>query len=593
LTAEAEKNSVLCGQNFLLDLKENLGYNYCVDKISRVSSRQLVKILLEGTKSIFSPDRVEKVGENVVNVLSLVLPLEKCCLWLVDEAGRDFSLIVSAGLGKNWVKKNKFLDLKKDVIKQVISTGKPEKVSKIDKENSYPGLAFAGEKIKSFYLLPLLKNTQTIGIIGLFWCKSYKIKQEEEKVLSVLGVQAAAALASIRAHERLKLGGNIDGLTGLYTHRYFQEALNNELARARRFKYPVCLMMIDIDHFKKYNDTFGHPAGDVVLKTIAEIIRHKLRSYDTVARYGGEEISVILPYTTREKAKPLAERIRREIASYHFKGTEDVKVTISLGLASYPDNAHTRQELIQRADQALYLAKEGGRNRVCFSLTSSRGLVRLAYCPPVLDTFYKFVLQGVKDVIADVGNVELAVRTPKKEEYNEQLKAFGKIQRKTVDAIALSSKTEGVMETVIRRANEKGISVFVFNLMKIPGITSYGKVVSFIGYDQMEAGRMVGEYLIKILRGKGEIAIIGGIPGQLDSFERREGFLDALSQRPEMKVVSARSADWQRSKARIVTRQILIEHPHLDAIFAVNDEMALGAEKESFCNWIGRNARCL
>lgn len=546
-----------------------------MDKTSQI--RGLFKIL-EAVKCISSTLQKPKIVELTIKALGSVVQMEICGVWLLEETGRELELVGGRGVKKQYLERHKFLEAKGSIAERVISSGKPLIIDGIAKKISFPSLDFfQEEKIKSYCLMPLIIANKVIGTVGLFWRKPHKIKQEKLKLISIIVSQAGASLESARAHAQLKLGGNIDGLTGLYTHRYFQETLANELSRARRFKYPVCLVMLDIDHFKRYNDTFGHPEGDIVLKTIAGIIKHNVRSYDTVARYGGEEITIILPYTMREKAKPLAERIRREVALYPFKGAKEVKVTISIGLASYPDNAHTRQEIIQRADQALYLAKEGGRNRICSSLTSSKGLVRLVFCPPVLDTFYGFVLQGIRDVMADVGNVELSVRAPRREAYDEQLKVLGEIDKKKVDAIALCSKVEGVMETLIRKANEKGVFIFVFNLMKIPGVTSYGKVASFIGYDQLEAGKMVGKYLIKLLRGEGEIAIIGGLPGQLDSFERREGFLNALSRVKGMRVVTSRSADWQRSKARIVTRQILNEYPQLDAIFAVNDEMALGA----------------
>lgn len=550
-----------------------------MDKLSKISFQQLVKIL-EGMKSIFSADCVTEAGGCILKYMASVIPLEKSCIWLLNETGRQLEIVASSGFKKELVQEDKFLDLKKSILQKIISSGKPYKIDGIDEKilcwKSYPAF-LRKEGIKSFYFLPLGRAPRAIGVVGLFWCKPCKIKKEEEELLSIVGLQARTVLENLRSRRQLELGGNIDGLTGLYTHRYFQEVLVNELSRARRFKYPVCLAMVDVDHFKRYNDTFGHPAGDVALKTIAGIIKRNVRSYDIVARYGGEEITIILPYASREKARPLIERIRKEVALCPFKGAEEVKVTVSIGLASYPDNASTRQEIIQRADQALYLAKEGGRNRVCSSLTSYRNLVRLAFSPPVLDIFYNFVLQGIKDVVANVGNVELFIQAPKQESYDKQLRMMEKINKKKIDAIAVCSKTEGVMEALIRKANEKGILVFVFNLMKIPGVTSYGKVASFIGYDQIKAGEMVGKYLIKLLRGKGDIAIIGGLSGQLDSFERREGFLKALSSSKEMKVVTSRSADWQRNKARIVTRQILDEYPHLDAIFAVSDDMALGA----------------
>ncbi len=169
-----------------------------------------------------------------------------------------------------------------------------------------------------------------------------------------------------------------DGLTGLYNHRAFQQRLREEVARAGRAKQPISLIFIDIDHFKNYNDTNGHPAGDEVLKTVAGILtgdsrRHTdkdwgVRASDIVARYGGEEFAIILPETPLEGGKIKAERIRKMVAEHNFPHMEfqpDKKVTISVGVASFPDDASKSQALIDEADQAMYHAKKTGRNQVC------------------------------------------------------------------------------------------------------------------------------------------------------------------------------------------------------------------------------------
>jgi diguanylate cyclase (GGDEF)-like protein len=157
-----------------------------------------------------------------------------------------------------------------------------------------------------------------------------------------------------------------DGLTGLNNHRTFQERLQQEIERARRFDTPLSLLMIDIDRFKKFNDTYGHTNGDEVLKIIARILKDNVRSIDFVARYGGEEFAVILPQVDLEGALVVAERIRRSAENYElvFNGHKE-RVTLSIGVATYPDDASNREQLIDHADKALYLAKRTGRNRLC------------------------------------------------------------------------------------------------------------------------------------------------------------------------------------------------------------------------------------
>ncbi|HEV8663219.1 MAG TPA: diguanylate cyclase [Candidatus Methylomirabilis sp.] len=158
-----------------------------------------------------------------------------------------------------------------------------------------------------------------------------------------------------------------DGLTGLFNHRHMQQRLAEEVARAERFGHPVSALMIDIDRFKRFNGTYGHQAGDRVLAAIARLIRETIRATDVPARYGGEELAVILPQTSLVNACGLAERLRAAVDGLKFqprRAAHPVRVTISVGVATYPDHAANTAELIDGADQALFQAKRDGRNLV-------------------------------------------------------------------------------------------------------------------------------------------------------------------------------------------------------------------------------------
>lgn len=172
--------------------------------------------------------------------------------------------------------------------------------------------------------------------------------------------------------ERLALR---DGLTGLFNHRYFQEAIDAEISRAERHTHKVSLLFIDVDHFKNYNDRLGHPAGDRLLMRLSDLLVGRGNSYgrskrvsDTAARYGGEEFVLVLPETDKQGAIVTAERVRRTIANYEFDH-RDVQprgyVSVSIGVACYPDDGVTKPLLIEAADRALYRAKHQGRDRVC------------------------------------------------------------------------------------------------------------------------------------------------------------------------------------------------------------------------------------
>lgn len=179
------------------------------------------------------------------------------------------------------------------------------------------------------------------------------------------GFNAMAAKIEIQQEELKKLSFR-DELTGVYNRRHFQQAINEEILRSKRYDHPCALLMLDLDYFKVINDTYGHQTGDEVLKSVSKIISHTVRPTDVVARYGGEEFSVILPETNHLNALILAERIRNEVASLiiSLPNVRTITVTISVGIAAFPQNAQSDHELIAAADKALYQAKDAGRNRV-------------------------------------------------------------------------------------------------------------------------------------------------------------------------------------------------------------------------------------
>lgn len=158
-----------------------------------------------------------------------------------------------------------------------------------------------------------------------------------------------------------------DGLTGLYNHRTFYTILEDEIARARRYQRPVSLLLLDIDHFKSVNDTYGHRVGDTILRGVSKRLLSRMRSIDWVCRYGGEEITVILAETDIPSAKKIAEdlRILIEQEPFDIENGQHININVSIGLATYPEHTEEVSLLVSCADKALYKAKEGGRNRVC------------------------------------------------------------------------------------------------------------------------------------------------------------------------------------------------------------------------------------
>ena len=169
-----------------------------------------------------------------------------------------------------------------------------------------------------------------------------------------------------RDFEQQYLLATTDGLTELYNHRYFQEQMRMQVEQAKRYEAPFSLIIIDIDFFKKFNDTFGHQAGDAVLKQVAQLLKQSVRATDIVCRYGGEEMSIILPNTPKDMSVITAEKICKRVAAKRFRlnNSQESNVTISLGVATFPDDGASAAEIIEAADKRLYQSKNNGRNQV-------------------------------------------------------------------------------------------------------------------------------------------------------------------------------------------------------------------------------------
>ncbi|MEM7608725.1 MAG: GGDEF domain-containing protein [Myxococcota bacterium] len=167
-------------------------------------------------------------------------------------------------------------------------------------------------------------------------------------------------------HETIYKMTIVDGLTGVNNKRFLMESLEKEIPRARRHQRPLALVMFDIDHFKSINDSFGHLAGDYVLKEMAQLVKSRLRPDDILGRYGGEEFAVILPETNASGGTHIAEELRQLVASHNFTfENERINVTISMGVAQLQDDWNVN-DFVKQADERLYAAKRGGRNRVCY-----------------------------------------------------------------------------------------------------------------------------------------------------------------------------------------------------------------------------------
>lgn len=290
------------------------------------------------TEIIHSSLDFDRVGTLVLEVLTKVLDVPACCLFVIDKNKAETLFSASVGMA---------------------STTLPTP------GGTTPSEIMVGDA--HFACLSVLDHHQMMVV----FCSDSQIidalSDEDQLVLQAVSSELVVAVENSQLYKLTKRLAITDELTDLYNYRYLQQRLDEEIERARRFRKDFSLLMIDADDFKRFNDTLGHIAGDVALADVGKVIRSVVREVDVVCRYGGEEFSVLLPETDAAGAYVAAEKIREAISKYEFADADGVRnagLTVSLGLASFPTHAQDKEQLLRMADDALYQAKGTGKNRV-------------------------------------------------------------------------------------------------------------------------------------------------------------------------------------------------------------------------------------
>lgn len=280
---------------------------------------------------------------------------------LFQKNKRSFELVSIKGIDEP--ARTKFT-LKNTLAEMAIKNSEPMYIPNT-KGYNLPVLPFAEEGVSSALILPIIYNEEVLGVMTSLSAETDPLSPRDMELLSVLVNQSAISIKNAMLHEEIKRRSITDGLTGLFNHKHFQERFAHELRRHLRSQQPLSLLLLDIDFFKKVNDTYGHPAGDKVLMHVAAVLRGTLRDIDIPARYGGEEFAAVLVETDTRMAAMTAERLRRELSDSVIRvDGHEIRITASVGVASYPSDAATKDEIISRSDKALYHAKENGRNMV-------------------------------------------------------------------------------------------------------------------------------------------------------------------------------------------------------------------------------------
>ncbi len=328
-----------------------------------------------------------RVSQDISSIMNLDDLLEKVMAVSIEVTGaqRGYLLIADEETGELRIAANKNVnprdrtdtgEMIMPIVEEVYKTGKTRHIRNAMEDEKYsinPNVMKFG--LKSILCIPLKYKDEVRGVCYLDNSLSGSVFTDEDSdILGIIMTQAAISIENVLLYEL----GITDGLTKLVTHRHFQNLLQKELTKALRFKREVSLVMIDIDDFKSFNDTYGHQLGDEVLRSVSNIVKSNCRTIDIAARYGGEELILVLPETPIEEALRVAERIRSRVESCEIEHMGRIlHVTISLGIALYPLHAADRESLIKAADDAMYTSKEAGKNRVSlFGSPKSNSLLK-------------------------------------------------------------------------------------------------------------------------------------------------------------------------------------------------------------------------
>jgi diguanylate cyclase (GGDEF)-like protein len=320
------------------------------------------------SKSLALSLDVGELFDRLMKIIGESLRVDEYCLMLLDEPSNQLIIRASHGMPENLLV-NANVTVGVGVSGKVAQTGQPIHLPDISEIKDF--FYYAGSNITqgSFLGVPLkLNNGRLIGVLNAHKPEPHGFSPGDVRLFTQVAEHVAVSVENALIYQQTKELSNRDELTGLYNRRYFFERFEKEVERAKRYERILSVIMLDIDHFKNYNDSFGHLRGDTLLKKLACLFEKCLRKADVIARYGGEEFFVLLPETDKEQACRAAEKLRSAVEENDFHADRPElkpgKITITLGVASLPRDALEALSLLDLADKALYFGKAQGRNRV-------------------------------------------------------------------------------------------------------------------------------------------------------------------------------------------------------------------------------------
>jgi diguanylate cyclase (GGDEF)-like protein len=368
-----------------LELLSSLGRQIALTLQNEISTRNLEKqferlaVLTEVSQAINQTIEIDDLLELIYHQISRILPSDTyfVALYLPDTNQNDIRFLIDDGRKypqqqtpadqglASWVLRHK---------RPLLIRHLEEDIQKLDIDP----LVIGEEKMSQSWLgVPLIAINKYIGLLAVASYSPRVYDQEDKMLLQQIAGQAALVINNARQHALVKEQARRDSLTGVYNHGYLIQSIHKEVDRARHKGNDVSMIMLDIDYFKQYNDTYGHVTGDRVLTITVQAIRSHVKQTDTVGRWGGEEFGIVLPNANLEQARQVAHRIRETLQSLVLKdntGTPIPKPTISQGIATYPLHTQDSNELINMADKALFKAKNKGRDQIAVYDPSSSNL---------------------------------------------------------------------------------------------------------------------------------------------------------------------------------------------------------------------------
>lgn len=338
-----------------------------LEETKKELDRRLIEIyaLYNVSKTLNASFETEQLLLKLVQDISRSMNIDRMLVLLYDKKRNELRVASHTGFDEEEVERVN-LTLNSDFYTKVVSTGKSKILTDIVQGGQLVPVEVANDEINSLIAVPFLRRGEVLGLICAFKDAPANFKYSDKKLFNNVAEHLAIALENARLFEQTKKMAITDGLTGMYNKRYFSDVFNAEVERAKRCDHQLSIFMMDLDNFKHYNDTHGHPAGDELLMQLASIIKASIRKTDIACRYGGEEFVVILPETTKEGAMTVADKLVETIREYPFPHADQQPlgfVSASIGVATFPENGLDAEHLLEVADNALYVAKTEGRNR--------------------------------------------------------------------------------------------------------------------------------------------------------------------------------------------------------------------------------------